>query len=66
MFAFAGKMSIEKGYGFVYSDAKTSLMEYYKKRLGAKQLGVSQRMILEGEELLKLVEAYCGGEQDEK
>ena len=41
-------------------------MEYYKKRLGAKQLGVSQRMILEGEELLKLVEAYYGGEQDEK
>ena len=39
-------------------------MEYYKKRLGAKQLGVSQSMILEGEDLLKLVEAYYGGEQD--
>lgn len=66
LFAFAGKMSIEKGYGFIYFDAKTDLIEYYRKRLGAKQLGTSQRMILEGEELLKLVDAYYGGEQDEK
>ncbi|MDA8211558.1 MAG: hypothetical protein M0021_06745 [Clostridia bacterium] len=66
LFAFAGKMSIEKGYGFIYFDAKTDLIGYYKKKLGAKQLGTSQRMILEGEELLRLVEAYYGGEQDEK
>jgi hypothetical protein len=66
LFAFAGKLSIEKGYGFIYFDAKTDLIEYYKKRLGAKQLGTSQRMVLEGEELLRLVEAYYGGEHDEK
>ncbi len=36
LFAFAGKISIGKGYDFVYFDAKSNLIGYYKKTLGAR------------------------------
>jgi len=60
LFAYAGKVSIDKGYNYVYFESKTPLIEYYKKELGAIQLGRSQTMILEGEALYKLVNRYYG------
>lgn len=58
LFAFAGNWSIDLGYRLIYFDAKTNLIEYYKKRLKARQIGNSQRMILEGSELNDLVGIY--------
>ena len=63
LFAFAGKQSIDKGYHLVYFDAKTGLIDYYKQKLGAKQIGKSQRMILEGCELYDLVSFYYGNDE---
>ena len=40
--------------------AKTNLIEYYKKELGASLIG-SQRMIIETISSKKLVDKYCGG-----
>ncbi len=58
LFAFAGNLSMESGYDCIYFEAKTDLIDYYTSRLGAKQIGNSQLMILEGEELSKLVKEY--------
>ena len=47
MIAQACKISFNHGYdGFVYLDAKTNLINYYKK-YGAKQFAKSQRMIFD-------------------
>ena len=58
LLAEAVKESYEKGYdGFIYFDAKTKLIEYYKKEFGAKQIG-TQRMAIFEEEAKKLYEKY--------
>ena len=58
LLAEAVKESYEKGYdGFIYFDAKTKLIEYYKKEFGAKLIG-SQRMAIFEEEAKKLYEKY--------
>lgn len=67
LFAIAIKVSRELGYGgFVYFEAKTNLIEYYKTELGAKQIGSSQLMLIEEQDALKLLEVYFpGGEEND-
>jgi len=61
LFAFACKQAYDNGYDYIYFDSKTPLIEYYKKVLGAVQLGSSQRMIIEDEAFANLLNAYYGG-----
>ena len=58
LLAEAVKESYEKGYdGFIYFDAKTKLIEYYKREFGARLIG-TQRMAIFEEEAKKLYEKY--------
>ncbi|MFI5202237.1 MAG: hypothetical protein ACHQNE_07610 [Candidatus Kapaibacterium sp.] len=58
LFAFACKMSFEKGYGgFVAFDWKTVLIPHYEKTLGAKRLS-GIRMFLNRESAYKLAAQY--------
>lgn len=58
LFAFACKVSFEKGYeGYVAFDSKTALIEHYKKKLGATHFK-EQRMYIETVNALKLVKRY--------
>ena len=58
LFAFACKLSFEKGYeGYVAFDSKSALIEHYKKKLGAKHFK-GQRMFIETVSALKLVNKY--------
>ena len=58
LLAEAIKESYEKGYdGFIYFDAKTKLIEYYKREFGARLIG-TQRMAIFEEEAKKLYEKY--------
>lgn len=41
----------------VYLDAKTSIIEHYKK-YGAKQVGLTNRMLFETNEARNLIERY--------
>lgn len=60
MIAQACKISFNHGYdGFVYLDAKTNLINHYKK-YGAKQFAKSQKMIFDENASKKLVEEYYG------
>ncbi len=61
LFAYAGKLANEQGYDFIYFDAKTGLIDYYHKELGAYATGFGGRMILEGNALKELVDNYFGG-----
>jgi hypothetical protein len=66
LFAFACKLAHDNGYNYVYFDAKTNLIEYYRKNLGAVQIGRSQRMIIEDESFMNLITKYYGGNDNEK
>jgi hypothetical protein len=56
--AFACKVSFQKGYdGFVAFTAKTDLIKHYEESLGAIHFK-NQRMIIETEASLKLVQKY--------
>ena len=58
LFAFACKLSFEKGYdGYVAFDSKSALIDHYKKNLGATHLG-EQRMFIETVSALYLVKKY--------
>ena len=58
LFAFACKVSLEKGYeGYVAFDSKSALIEHYKKKLGATHFK-GQRMYIETVNALKLVKKY--------
>lgn len=61
LFALACKQAHDEGYDYIYFDAKTNLIDYYKEKLGAEQLGASQRMILEGIGFYNLINTYYGG-----
>ena len=61
LFAHACKTALDNGYTYIYFDAKTNLIDYYKDKLGAEQLGRSQRMIVEGTAFANLLNAYYGG-----
>ena len=62
LFAYACKLAKNEGYDYIYFDAKTNLIEYYKDRLGAKQIGDTQRMFVDGDGFEKLIQTYYGGE----
>jgi hypothetical protein len=58
LFGFACKKSFENGFdGFIAFDAKTSLIEHYKKSLNAQLVG-GQRMVIENRDALSLVKKY--------
>ena len=58
LFAFACKLSFEKGYeGYVAFDSKSALIEHYMKKLGATHFK-GQRMFFETVNALKLVKKY--------
>ena len=58
LFAFACKVSFEKGYeGYVAFDSKSALIEHYKNKLGATHFK-GQRMYIETVNALKLVKKY--------
>ncbi|MEO6882420.1 MAG: hypothetical protein ABI199_00195 [Bacteroidia bacterium] len=58
MFAFACKVSKEKGFGGIVSFvAKTLLINHYYKTLGATTI-IGQRMIIEGEATHNLINQY--------
>ena len=60
LFAEAVRESIESGYnGFVAMDAKTSLIDYYRDKLGAKVL-FGQRMFIDEGPARRLYEKYYG------
>ena len=65
LFAFACKQAYEHDYDCIYFDAKTELIEYYKNKLGAMQLGNSQRMLIEGENFIILMNKYFGGAEND-
>ncbi len=58
LFAIACEKALENDMDYVFFNAKSDLIRYYSETLGAKQIGKSQRMLIEGEEFLRLVEKY--------
>lgn len=62
LFAYIGKVALDRGYEYIYFAAKTALMDYYQQRLGAYPTGFGNRMILDGKSLKELVEFYYGKE----
>ncbi len=62
LFAEAVKNSFNSGYdGFIYFNAKTNLIDYYEKELGAKLIDRNTGlMIIEGKEAKQLYERYYG------
>jgi hypothetical protein len=58
LFAYACKLSLEEGFGgFVSFKAKSTLIEYYKKALGA-QVAFGQRMYIDNIASVKLISQY--------
>jgi hypothetical protein len=61
LFAEAARQSMEAGNeGYVSFIAKTNLIEYYQKELGATLIG-GQRMAIDEEAAKALIERYYGG-----
>ena len=61
LFAEVCRRSFELGYdGYVEFTAKTKLIEYYKRELGALVIG-GQKMVIDEIAAKKLVEKYYGG-----
>lgn len=59
LFAKAIRQSYEEGFdGFIPFTAKTNLIEYYKKELGATQIGNTQKMFIDEGSARKLYERY--------
>lgn len=65
LFAYAGLLCFERGYDALYFDAKTNLIDYYSRRMGASRLGGSSRMIIERDALRALVDHCYGGDDRE-
>jgi len=66
LFAIAAEKSFKWGYGgYVIFDAKTKLINHYKKELNAKQIGNSHRMIIDTAAAEALVNKYFSGEDNE-
>lgn len=63
LFAQACKRSFEKNFGgYVYFKAKTDLIEYYRRILGAELINPRERlMLIEGKAALQLIQRYYGG-----
>lgn len=58
LFALACKEAKDNGTDFIYFDAKTNLIDYYKEKLGAVQIGNSQRMFIDREAFDLLLSIY--------
>lgn len=59
LFAFACKLSMEKGYdGVVGFEAKSELIAHYHKTLGAYSIGHSKRMFIDEAQAEKLIDLY--------
>ncbi|MBC7820936.1 MAG: hypothetical protein IAG10_28970 [Planctomycetaceae bacterium] len=66
LIAYAAKLSFELGLqGVVAWDAKSELIEHYREKFGAVQVGHSQRMFLRSSEAQRLVDQYFGGKHEE-
>lgn len=62
LFAIAAQLSEEKGFeGFVAFESKTNLIDHYRDKLGAKQLGNSTRMFIDESSARKLIDTYMHG-----
>ena len=59
LFAEACKQAKDKGYDYIYFDAKTKLISHYEKELGATRI-TSQRMIIDGKAFNDLIKKYYG------
>lgn len=57
LFAEACKQAKDHGYDYVYFDAKTKLVEHYRKALGAINI-TNQRMVIDGEAFNALIKKY--------
>ncbi len=59
LFAFACKLSFDKGYeGYVSFHAKTELIQHYQQTLGAIRLGNSLLMYIDTQQATKLIDKY--------
>lgn len=58
LFAIACKEGKDIGIDFIYFDAKTNLKDYYREKLGAVQIGKSQRMFIDSEAFELLINTY--------
>jgi len=59
LFAIACQRSVESGLGgYVAFNAKTGLIEHYARSLGARQVGRSQRMVIDEQAARKLIAQY--------
>ncbi len=59
LFAFVCKLSAEKGYdGVIGFEAKSQLIEHYRKTLGAHSIGNSNRMFIDEAQAEKLIHLY--------
>jgi hypothetical protein len=56
--ALACKYAFDLGFDTYFFIAKTELVEHYKKSLGAKQIGDTQRMYIDGAAFLELIDKY--------
>lgn len=59
LFAEACKQAKDKGYDYIYFDAKTKLISHYEKELGATRI-TSQRMVIDGKAFNDLIKKYYG------
>ena len=56
--AYAGKLSVESGFdGYLSYEAKTALIEHYKKTLGAVHIG-GNKMVITKDSAYKLIKKY--------
>lgn len=61
LFAFAAELSFAiGGEGFITIDAKTELIEHYRRVYGFERVGNSQRMFLDTEPAMALITQYGG------
>lgn len=61
--AMVAKESFEQDCdGYIKLTAKTNLLEYYSKALGAVQMGATQDMIIDTRASLELINKYLGGQ----
>lgn len=58
LFALACKEAKDNKMDYIYFDAKTNLIDYYKEKLGAVQIGNSQRMFIDSDAFNLLLSIY--------
>jgi hypothetical protein len=56
--AYGCKVAKDNGFEVYYFDAKTDLIDHYASTLGAKRIGQSQRMVIDGDAFEHLIKQY--------